>query len=484
MSKEEEKKTARDYTNHKLMTFWLTIVIMLVLSVGLVDFVLNGKGKYGAFFYVNPFSKDSFSQHYFKTYYWFPAIALFVTFIMRVFFFGNTKRKYIKALENTKRKLLMILPFYIDGKDSRNNYIRFGMQTSFKHGFLERKIQQGHYLEKVKHLHIFTGKMSPDYILCLRSDYIPNAFLSRERYVEMFKIIEGYVKKNIDTVQNIPLKNYSALGSNQAYLTEDSIKTFIKIHVPEQKVKAFKYGKNEAKGRFDGLLSNLKQKPKSSHRKYKKKFLEMLTNGDLQKYNNHVRKMVILSPLAIKEYIEMTEKEAVRFLTRHKKLRTSTITKLNEYGKVDEKYFIEIVKFVTFYKTINYFLGLPSGIVTARIEDYTISRIIDDIELFEKSTTIRQIKPYINDKKGKYNDTIARAYMIFHHELMNNSQNSDIIKKFESKFDALKDMIDNDAVKFSFPEFEGTEEDKQQYIESHKLEDGWVYKPIKEESEI
>ena len=483
MSKEEDKKTAQDYSSHRLLMFWLTLAILLIVSMGVADFILNGEGKYSNFLFVSPFDKDSFSQNYFKTHYWFPITAFLISFIVRLFFFGKPNKKYIQKLENIKRKILMFIPFYIDGKDSRNNYIRFGMQSAFKHGFLERKIQQGKYLKKVTFLHIFTGEMSPDLILCLRSNYIPNSFISRERYVEVFKIIEGYVKSNIDTVQNIPLKNYYATGTREAYLSDDSIETFIKIYVSEQKTKSFKYTRKEALSRYKGLLLNINKKSQKSQNNLKKKYLELLTFGELQRYENHLQKMVILSPLAIKEYIAIIEQEAIRFLIRHKQLKTSIITKLNEHGRVEDKYFIEIVKFVEFYKTINYFLGLPSGIVTARIEDYTISRIIDDIELFEKNTTIRQIKPFINDKKGKYNDTIARSYMIFHHELMNNSINSEIIKKFETKFDALRDFANKDFADFSFSAFNGTEEEKLQYIGTHQQEDGWVFVPIKENKE-
>ncbi len=480
MAKEEEAKTAKAHSDYKLITFWITIAVMLALSMGLINFLLDAKGKYGEYFYINPFAHNAFSRHYLRTYYWFPITTLIITFITRAFFFGNPKKKYISKLENIKRKILMFIPLYIDGEDSRNNYIRFGMEKSFKYGFLERRIQQGHYLEKVRHLSIFIRKMSPDHILNLRSDYIPNTFISRTRYVEIFKIIEGYLKKNIDAVQNIHLQEYSAIGTKKAYLTNASIREFIKQQVSSTKVKSYKYTKKEAQVKFEKLLTEIKKQPKKAQQKLKKEFLMKLTNGKLQNYNNFINKMVIFSPLALKEYIALIESEGIRFLKQHTQLKTSLLKKINEYSEIDEKYFIEILKFVTFYKIINYFLGLPSGIVTARIEDYTLSRIIDDIELFEKNTAIRQIKPYINDKRGKYDDTNARAYMIFHHEFMNNSKYCQVLKTLETRFDALKD-ITNDNTYIELPTFEGAEDEKLQYIKSHQIDDGWVYKPIEEE---
>ena len=478
--REEEKKTVEDATKYKLLYFWGIILAFLLMSMGINDFILNedGQGSYLDYMFVSPFSDDEVSKNFFHKNWPYTVFMLLVTITMRFFFFGNPKKKYIQKLENIKRAVLEYVPFYFDGKDTRNNYIRFGMQTAFKNGFLERKISQGQYLKQVKYLNIFTGSNSPDIILNLKTNYITDSFLSYDRYVEVFKIIEGYIGGNIDIVKDVPFKKYWAIGTNEPMYSDESILTFIKVHIPKEKSKRFPYTKKEATVKCKALIKKIKDLDEKEQIEYKKKFILHITNKKTQTYKNHVFKMVVFSPLAVKEAVEIIEKEARRFLLKHKKLRTALMDKINEYGEIDEEKFIEILKFLSFYKIINLFMGLPSGIVTARVEDYTLSRIIDDVELFEKSRTIRQIKPMINDKRGKYDDTEARAYMIFHHEFFLNSLNAHPIKKIFDKFDALRTISLEEMPDINL-KFEGTEEEKLQYIQTHQIEDGWVYKPIK-----
>jgi len=443
MALEEEKKTAKSYVEYKFWRFWLFLFGLLILSVGIASFLLSnnaveseGLASYTDYFFVSPFSHNKISQYYFHHQWYYPIIFLFVAILVRLFFFGNPKKKYIKKLEKVKRVVLDFIPFYFDGKDPRNNYIRFGMEKSLRKGFLERTISPGKYVKKVRFLNIFTGDCSPDLVLNLKGSYIKNAFINEDYYMELFRIIEGYVKDNIDTYLNIPLKDYRAIGTDIAKWSNDSIKTFIKIYVPEGKHGSFKWTKKEAIKKFD---EEIKKKGK----KEKKRFIYELLKNKPQLYFNHINKMVIMSPLAMKEFIASIEKDAQRFLLTNIKLRTDLIYKMNEYKKINYKKMIEIMKFVTFFKLINYFMGLPSGIVTARVEDYTLSRIVDDIEIFEKNTAIRQIKKGINDKLGKFNDTEARAYMIFHHEYFLNSRNSKKIKEIFERFDALVN-VDNE----------------------------------------
>jgi hypothetical protein len=480
---EEEKKTAKDNASYRLVYFWAIAIAMLIFSVGANDMLLNSdnRGSYLDYFFVSPFATDKISKEFFRDNWWYTVLMLVTSFTVRAFYLGNPKKSYIKKLEKIKRASLSFIPFYFDDLDARNNYIRFGMKESFKNAFLERKISQGEYLKKVDYLDIFVGKSSPDHILNLRTNYITNAFKSNDYYIETFRIIEGYIGGNIDLVKNVPFKDYWAIGTTAPNYSNESIETFIKTYVPKDKVRKFKYTRKEAQQRFEGLLDNISKMTPKEKVTYKKEFILLITNNKPQPYINHVNKMIVFSPLAVKEAIGLIEAEAIRFITRHQKLKTSLINKLNEYGIVELNDFIEIVKFISFYKIINLFMGLPSGIVTARLESYELSRIVDDIELFEKNRTIRQIKPLINDKRGKYDDTKARAYMIFHHELFLNSVNSKTLEEIFERFDGLRTLSLEPLPNINLSSFDGAESDKLAFIENNKLEDGWVYKKIEED---
>jgi len=476
MALEEEKKVAKDNASYKLWYFWIIAAILLLISIGVTDLLLNsGKAEtsYLDYFWISPFSDDKISKRYFHNYWWYSIIMLIISLIVRSFYLGNPKRSYIKKLEKMKRFLINFIPFYFDGDDSRNNYIRFGMKDTFINGFLERKISQGKYLKKVDYLSIFTGKFSPDLILNLKTNYIHNAFTSNHYYVDLFKIIEGYITDNIDTYKNVPLQKYWAIGTRSAMYSDDSIESFIETYVPSEKHKSFKYVKDEAKKQFKNLQKNIIKLEHKKKIEQKRNFVRTLLKNKIQKYKNHVNKMVVFSPLAVKEAIEIIEKDANRFLLRNRKLKTSLIYKINQYGNVNYKELVEIMKFVVFYKIINNFMGLPSGIVTARIENYTLSRIIDDIEIFEKNIAIRQIKSFINDKHGKYDDTKAKAYMIFHHEFFLNSLNSQKIKEVFERFDALRTISQEVSPDIDLSAFNITEDEKYKYVEAH-LEENWA----------
>jgi len=467
---EEEKKVAQDNASHKLWFFWIVVAILLLSSIGVTDLFLNG-GKtdtsYMDYFAISPFSNDKISQKYYHEYWWYSILMLFISLLVRFFYLGNPKRNYIKKLEKIKRFLLDFIPLYIDGSDSRNNYIRFGMRDSFKNGFLERKISQGKYLKKVSYLKIFTGKYSPDHILNLKTNYINNAFVSNHYYIDLFKIIEGYITGNIDTWKNVPLKKYWAIGTNATMYTDDSIDTFIETYVPSESHKSYQFSQYEAKQKFISLKKSIAKLENKEKIKEKRTFVKILLKNKIQKYKNHVNKMVVFSPLAVKEAIEMIVGDAKRFLDRNIELHTSLINKISPYGKVTNTELLEIFKFVIFYKIINNFMGLPSGIVTARIENYTLSRIIDDLEIFEKNIAVRQIKSSINDKKGKYDDTKAKAYMVFHHEFFLNSLNSQKLKDILERFDALRTISQEDLPDIDLSTFNISPDEKFEYVKKN-----------------
>lgn len=476
--KEEQKKVASSFSKHRLFMFWFIAVVFMMISMSVTNVLFTADGREGSYFdylFISPTSNSEISINYYENNYLFSAFALLVAVVLRLFFFGKIKRSYIAKLEKIKRILSNFIPlFYINGKDSRNNFIRFGMQEAFKHGFLERKIEQGNYLDKVDLLGIFVGNYSPDSILSLRSSYIKESFINNHDYFEVFRIIEGYLKKNIDAVQNIPLSKYWAIGTSNSGYSNDSVKSFIKNVVPSEKNKTFLFTKSEAEANYKKLMPPSNKLSKKEERAINKDFIKQLTKGKTAPYDNFVYKMVVFSPLAIKEALQEIDQDARRFLKQRMRLGQTLKENILEFdSSIKTDNFIEIIKFLSFYKIINYFMGLPSGIVTARIENYSLSRILDDIDIFEKNITIRQIKPFINDKKGKYDDTFARAYMIFHHEYMHRSKNNNHIKSIFERFDGLRTLEVEQAPRLDLQIFKGSEEEKASHIKNNPIVSSW-----------
>jgi len=435
---------------------------VLFLSIGTVDILLNGEGDYADYLWFNPFdtANNAKDRYYYENYIYVPITTFAISLIVWLFHFGNPKRWYIKKLESMKQAVIKFIPFYFDGYDERNLYIRFGLKFSLMNNFLKRKIHQQNYLKKVSHLEIFVGELSPHKMFEVQMTSgtkkkppkmlnlnINKRFTNENMFFELFRIVEGYLVSNVDIVKNIPLKEYKAIGTEKAIFTKESAEYFVEHNI--EKAKEKKILKD-----FEELFEKKKQK-KIKEDAFKKEFKKIIKkyagSKGLLHYRNNVRKMVVFSPLAIKEMMDRVYRDSKRYYLQVKLFRSKTYERIMEYGEIDEGKMLSLMSFIYFYKIINLFMGLPSGIITARLKDYDMQRIIDDIDHFEASRGIRQIKAGENDRSGKYNDTFARSFMIFYHEYTNNSFNKNSLSAIFDNFDPLRTVDYGDS--FSFDGF-------------------------------
>jgi len=429
-----------------------------VMAMGIVDFILDGNGDYGDYFWFDPFSKnDAKSIYYFNNYLALPIIMFSISVVMWIFHFGNPKKKYIQTLESIKQSIISFVPFYFDGHDDRNLYIRFGFKYSVENNFLKRKVHQKEYLKKVSHLTQFIGDYSPHKIFEVNTGNsknkktfdlkISSRFTNELMFLELFKIVEGYLVSNIDIFMNITLRKYTAIGNSNPKFTKESFKFFSHHNYGEEKAKKFNKELEE-------LFLELEKK-KITEKEFRKKALRTVrkysgTNG-ITLYENSIHKMVLFSPCAIKEAVDNIYLDSKRYFNQIKLFENKVYERIMEYGKIDEHKLLSYMSFVYFYKLINNFMGLPSGIVSARLKDYDLQRIIDDIDHFSESRSVRQVVYNQNDKKGKYDDTFARSFMIFYHEYNNNSFNNSVLSEIFANFDPLRNV--DSGVTFSFNGF-------------------------------
>lgn len=436
----------------------------LLISVGTVDVLLNGEGDYGDYLWFNPFdtANNAKNRYYYENYMYIPVTTSIVSLMIWLFHFGNPKRWYIKKLEKAKQTIIKFVPFYFDGYDERNLYIRFGFKFSLMNNFLKRKVHQKNYLKKVSYLGIFIEDLSPHKIFEVQVSAgtkkkppkminlkINKKFTNENMFFELFKIIEGYLVSNVDIIKNIPLKDYRAIGTEKAIFTKESAKYFVKQNIEEKKEK-------KALKDFEQLFDKKNQK-KIKEEDFKKEFKKIIKkyagSKGLLYYRNNIKKMVVFSPVAIKEMMDRVYIDSKRYYSQIKLFRSKTYEKIMEYGEINEEKMLSLISFVYFYKIINLFMGLPSGIITARLKDYDMKRILDDIDHFEASRGIRQIKAGENDRRGKYNDIFARGFMIFYHEYTNNSFNKNLLSSIFNNFDPLRNIGNEDASHFSFDGF-------------------------------
>lgn len=443
---EEVKKTIKANQNHRLFMFWFIFLMSIIMSFAIVQ-MITGSESYFEYFFVNPFDGSEKGQKYISENPIFIGVMIFMSINFYLFHFGNPKKGYIKKIDKMRIKSLDYIPFYFSGSDERNMYIKYGFEEALKHGFLERKIFNYDYLPKVSHLSVFTQEFSPDVIMFHKRDkrykfQTKDVFTSDEVYIELFRIIEKMLTNNTSAIINVDIKAYRAIGTDVDKFSKNSLIQFSNDYIPKEDNKTWSRNREQFKRDIESMFSLFK-KNKSSKKQIEKKIISYLTKLNKEKgvvsYSNFLRKMVIFSPLALRQMIEIVYNDAVRYYEEIATYRTSVYYAIHSMGyqKIDE--FFEILKFLVFYKVVSNFMGLPSGIITARMSDYNWKRIVDDIEHFEASQAIRQIKSQINDEKGRYNDIVPRNYMIFHHEFFKNSKHSHEIQELFERFNPLPD---------------------------------------------
>ncbi len=416
--------------NDKIIFF----IIISFFSYSLYTLFFNFKNKKDTHIFVNPFTNYDYLASY-----WYLVLGMFLsTVLIYLFHFGNSKRKYLHKLENAKQFLFDLLPFWLDGKDERNLYFRFGLQHSLTNGFLMRKVTRKDYLKKVSHLKHFVGKYSPHAFFTVNGKVLnlSKYFHSENDYLELFKIIEGYLTSNVDIFQNTPLKDYQAIGTYNPKFTKESFMYYLKNgKIQDEKIL------KRCKLRFKDINENKLLSKKQKQLKIKQ-LIEKELGGEVafNDYKISIYKMVSFSVLAIQELLEKIYIETREFYLKNKLLQGKCYKNMRAYGEIDDEkleIMLDYIVFCYFFKIINYFMGLPSGIVTARIKDYSFARVVDDFEHFEASRGIRLIKKRKNDKNSKFNDTFAHVFMILFHEYRMNSKHREDLETLLLKFNPL-----------------------------------------------
>lgn len=409
-------------------------IIVSFVAYALNTLFFNFKEKKETVLFVNPFSNIEYLQSN-----WYIILGMFIsTIIIYLFHFGNTKRKFLHKLEAIKQKIFDFLPFYITGKDERNLYFRFGLEHSLKNSFLMRKVTRKDYLEKVSHLSQFVGEYSPHNFFKVGDKVldISKYFHNEKDYFDLFKIIEGYLSKNIDIFQNTPLKDYQSIATYNPKFTEESFEYFLKNGKVQDK-KTLTRCRNKFKEINSNKLLTKKQKQIKIKALIKKELGGEIAFND---YKISIYKMVTFSPRALQELLEKIYIETKDFYTKNQLLQGKCFKNMRAFGGLDNdklEMLFEYMVFCYFFKIINYFMGLPSGIITARIKDYSFARVIDDFEHFEASRGIRLIKKRKNDKDSKFNDTFAHVFMILFHEYRMNSKHREDLEILLTKFNPL-----------------------------------------------
>lgn len=451
--KEDVKKTIEGNESQKKIMFFFLLASLLIMSLGTLDLFVEQK-SYFTYMKVSPFSDAKLDKEYFSEYPFIPIGMFFISLLVWFFHFGNDKRAILVRLEKGKRTLFSFFPFLFDGKDSRNSFIRFGMEHAIINGFLERKINQEDYIKKVRHLNMFVNRLSPFELFTTsiskkakRTSFIQNSFISNDRYIELFRIIEGYLSSNIDVVMNIKLEDYRAIGTLRPMYTKESIVNLINNYVPSETNVNWHVTRGQAKEKMELMYKDFKKKgiDKKAQRAKIDALIKSFSKKDgMQIYKNATRRMIVFSPVAIKEMIITAERDAERYYKNINLFSAKAYEKIHELRALNKDDMLETMKFLVFYKIISNFMGLPSGLVTARIQNYDLKRVVDDVGHFENSLSIRQVKKNINDIRGRYDDTFARGYMVFHHEFFLNSINSKSMQNLFDNFNPLTTIMDID----------------------------------------
>ncbi|KAB7891291.1 hypothetical protein [Poseidonibacter ostreae] len=410
----------------KRNNYYLFLVFAGAMSYAFYDMFFT-YGSQNASLFSNPFNNSGYIQANYSV----MTVMFTSTIIIYLFHFGKMKRNYVKRLEKIKQGLFNLFPFYFTGKDERNLYFRFGLKESLVENFVERKIHRQDYLKKVSFLSVFIEEQSPHALFQFKngSADVSKYFNNENDYLDVFKIIEGYLidNKNIDIFQNfLDLKDFKAIGSFSPRYTKESVKYFLNSCGGEKTWKKFA-------PIFDD--KNLSQKDKSIE--IKKNITAEFGAKGFNNYKTDVSKMVVFSSKALHTFLEKIYNDSKSYYYKIKLFKTKAYSEMMSYGDIDEEKLFTTLVFCHFFKVINLFMGLPSGVVTARIEDYHLARILDDFEHFENSIGIREIKRKINDKNSKFDDTFPRSFMIFYHDYYANSKNRELLSNVFSKFDPL-----------------------------------------------
>lgn len=412
----------------------LFLIIISFIAYALHTLFFNFKEKKGTSFFVNPFSNTEYFVNN-----WYIVLGMLIsTVVIYLFHFGNTEKKYLHKIENIKQKIFDFFPFWVTGHDERNLYFRFGLEHSLKNGFLMRKVTRKDYLEKVSDLSVFVNVFSPHAFFKVgdKTLNISKYFHSEKDYFDLFRIIEGYLSKNIDIFQNTPLKDYQSIGTYNPKFTDESFEYFLKNgKIQDKKILT------RCRIKFNEINSNKLLTKKQKQLKIKS-LIEKELGGEIafNDYKISIYKMVTFSPKALQEFLESIYIETKDFYTKNQILQGKCFKNMRSYGVLDDnkiETLYEYMVFCYFFKIINYFMGLPSGIVTARIKDYSFARVMDDFEHFESSRGIRLIKKRKNDKDSKFNDTFAHVFMILFHEYKMNSKHREDLEVILTKFNPL-----------------------------------------------
>jgi len=422
---EEDRKNREHRDKARLIN---KLFIVTGISVGaymLVEMFVfkNAKSNFFNYLFINPFSKDSraFAINYFEKQYYVPLSLFIISILNYLFWFGKPSSKLIQKLEYIKRKVFEFLPLLMTGQDERNQYIRFGLEKAFMKAFLEREVVQKSYLERVSFLNIFVEEYSPTSIF--HNDV--KGLFKDDGFIDLFQIIEGYLKKVVEVVSDIELKDFEAMH-NQSIYNDASFVFFLKND----------YAKKDPK-RASKILHNIYLKNNDKTSSMIKKILRV--NKIEQEYKAAMEQKVYFSPKAVYQMVSIATSEMVRFLERSKKLKTSAFLEAESIlGEVDITEIATIYELITFYKIISLYMGFPSAIVTARMDLYKYRRVIDDIEHYEKIGVVKIIDEDVNGKNTIHDDTFARAYMILHHELNKRSKYKTDIINLMTKFDAVE----------------------------------------------
>lgn len=314
---------------------------------------------------------------FFKTpFYWMIGPFFFIlTLLLYFFYFGKRSGGGLQADIVTFLQKSIIDPFFkenVIGESGMDYFGSFGSKERVYEGLLYRRLYKDDKIKRAKTLRFFTGDIAPDALFDFKG----------ERGKSL--VVEGFFKEG---------QYHDLFHIIEGYLFENITEASL-CDVPLDRYKAF---------------------------------------------DDNTRKVKI-SRRALKEYMQMHEL-ALEGIMAHQKEMVGLFEELEEHGEFglfdenNERFYL-YVRFFVFYKFMNNFVGIPAGIVTSRIEDYDLRRIIDFEETaMAQKMTISLKKINDGSQKSKVDDRMSRAFFVLMQYLYHDSS-------WREQFEDIAETID------------------------------------------
>lgn len=309
------------------------------------------------------------------SFYWYLGPTFFlITILVYLFYFGKRSKGGLTADMMTFLQNTVIKGFFgiSQGETGMNYFGSFGSKERVMEGLIYKRLKKVDGLIRAKTLRFFAGEYSPDVIL------------DQKGKNDLTTYVKRYFKKGkyIDLFQII-----------EGYLFEN----ISPDNVCDEPLNEFK------------------------------------------SFDDNTRKVKV-SRRALKDYIAL-HIEIVERIFDYGADSLELFSTMEEHGEIGlfdnrREDFIAYSAFYAFYRYMNFYVGIPAGIVTARLEDYELRRIIDIEETVMRQKMTISLKK-INDgsSKSKVDDRLPRAFFIFWQYVYNDSSERE-------RFEDLNDTLD------------------------------------------